>query len=69
MTLRHAIDYYMDGHIAIAFCKNCSAEGDKLFDECVGIPFVSPLDNKQKILDQERDLIESRLDEMNQTVK
>lgn len=30
----HVIDYYMDGHVAIAFCKVCSAEGDKLFDDC-----------------------------------
>lgn len=26
----------MDGHTAIPFCKVCSAEGDKLFEPCVG---------------------------------
>lgn len=41
MTKRHTIDYYMDGHIAVAFCKLCSAEGGKLLEEeCQG-PFVS----------------------------
>lgn len=33
---RHVPDYYMDGYIAITFCKVCSAEGDKLLDECPG---------------------------------
>lgn len=36
MTIRHVIDYYMDNHIMIAFCKVCSAEGDKLLEECPG---------------------------------
>lgn len=40
MTTRHVTDYYMDGHIAIAYCKVCSAEGDKLFEDCQG-PFIS----------------------------
>jgi len=34
MTIRHVIDYYMDGHCMIAFCKVCSAEGDKLIEDC-----------------------------------
>ena len=34
MTKRHVIDYYMDGHVAVAFCKVCSAEGEKLFADC-----------------------------------
>jgi hypothetical protein len=43
MTKRHTVDYYMDGHIAVAFCKICSAEGEKLLgEECKG-PFVSGL--------------------------
>ena len=33
---RHVPDYYMDGHIAIPFCKVCSAEGDELLEECAG---------------------------------
>ena len=37
MTLRcHVTDFYMDGHIAISYCKVCSVEGDKLFEECKG---------------------------------
>ena len=36
MTKRHVIDFYMDGHVAVSFCKVCSAEGDKLFEECGG---------------------------------
>lgn len=36
MTKRHVIDYYMDGHSAISFCKVCSAEGLKLFEDCPG---------------------------------
>jgi hypothetical protein len=37
MTLRcHVTDFYMDGHIAISYCKVCSVEGDRLFEECKG---------------------------------
>lgn len=36
MTLRHVIDYYMDGHKAISFCKICSKEELALLDECTG---------------------------------
>lgn len=36
MTIRHVIDYYMDGHSMVSFCKVCSAEGDKLLEECPG---------------------------------
>lgn len=32
----HVIDYYMDGYQPVSFCKVCSAEGDKLFDDCSG---------------------------------
>ena len=43
MILQHTVDYYMDGHIAVAFCRVCSAEGDRLLgEECRG-PFVSGL--------------------------
>lgn len=34
MTKRHVIDYYVDNHTMVAFCKVCSAEGLKLFEEC-----------------------------------
>ena len=36
MTKQHTFDYYMDGHIAVQFCKVCSAEGLKLIEECFG---------------------------------
>lgn len=36
MTLRHVIDFYMDGHIAVSFCKVCSKEGQELLQECTG---------------------------------
>jgi hypothetical protein len=42
MTIRHVIDYYMDGHGMIAFCKVCSAEGDRLMEECPG-KFLDPV--------------------------
>lgn len=32
---RHVIDYYLDNHVAVAFCKICSAEGEKLFEDCL----------------------------------
>lgn len=44
MTHRlHVIDYYMDGYQPVSFCKVCSAEGDKLFEECPG-KYEKPLD-------------------------
>lgn len=36
MTLRHVIDYYMDGYKAIAFCKVCSKEDQQLLEPCTG---------------------------------
>jgi hypothetical protein len=42
MKKRHTIDYYMDNHVAIAFCKICSYEGDKLLEDCPG-PYQSGL--------------------------
>ena len=36
MTLRHVTDFYMDGHIAVSYCKVCSAEGLRLFEVCSG---------------------------------
>lgn len=41
MTLRHVIDFYMDGHTAISFCKVCSKEGQELLEECAG-PIDTP---------------------------
>jgi hypothetical protein len=34
MTKRHILTTYLDGHIEIAYCKVCSAEGAKLFESC-----------------------------------
>ena len=36
MKIRHTIDFYMDSYVPIAFCKICSAEGQKLIDTCSG---------------------------------
>lgn len=30
----HVIDFYQDGFATIPFCKNCSAEGERLHDPC-----------------------------------
>lgn len=45
MTKRHVIDYYMDGHVTVAFCKVCSAEGEKLLEDCPQ-KIEKPLDEK-----------------------
>ncbi len=42
MTRRHVIDFYLDNHVAVSFCKVCSAEGDRLFDACSG-PITEPI--------------------------
>lgn len=34
--MRHVIDFYLDGHIAVRFCKVCSKEGDELEKPCSG---------------------------------
>lgn len=36
MTRLHVLDFYMDGYQAVSFCKVCSAEGDKLIEDCQG---------------------------------
>ncbi len=57
---RHTIDYYMDGFKVIAFCKACSAEGEKLFEGCQGKPDLpKQLDTRQKDLDNQRDYLDS----------
>lgn len=50
MTKQHVIDYYMDGHVAVAFCKVCSAEGKKLLEDCEG-KFVCSV---EKSLDEKK---------------
>ena len=54
MTKSHTIDYYMDGHIAIAYCKICSAEGEKLIEACSGLIC-------EKISEEEADFAKSLL--------
>lgn len=34
MTKQHVIGHYLDGRVQVAFCKVCSAEGDKLLEDC-----------------------------------
>jgi hypothetical protein len=34
MTKSHDLGYYEDGRISVAYCKRCSAEGDKLLEDC-----------------------------------
>ncbi len=34
MTKRHVIDYYMDGHLMVSFCKLCSKEEGALMEPC-----------------------------------
>jgi hypothetical protein len=54
MTKHHVTDYYMDGHVAVAFCKVCSAECEKLLEDCPGKIICS---------------VEKSLDEKKQTAK
>jgi hypothetical protein len=51
----------MDGYNMVAFCKICSAEGDKLKEDCSGQIRAAPVKITQKILDDERDFVESLL--------
>jgi len=34
MTKQHDVAYYKDGHVSVAYCKRCSAEGLKLLEDC-----------------------------------
>lgn len=47
MKKRHVIDYYIDNHVAVAFCKICSAEGQKLLEDCHG-KIENTLDEKKQ---------------------
>lgn len=52
---QHELDHYFDGRVSVAYCKVCSAEGDKLLEDCPQ-KISSPLDK-------------SHLTEKNQTTK
>jgi len=50
----HILDYYMDGHTAVSFCKVCSAEGLELLDACsqkiiIHDPNFDLTDNKKRL--------------------
>jgi hypothetical protein len=54
MITRHTIDYYMDGHSAVPFCKVCSAEGLALSEDCpqkiiIHDPKWDLTDNKKRL--------------------
>ena len=34
MTKQHDISHYLDGRVQVAYCKVCSAEGEKLLEDC-----------------------------------
>jgi len=61
--IKHVLDYYMDGHRPTEYCKICSAEGLQLLDPCSKeTPAPNLPDNKQKILDDYRDWLDSNYD-------
>jgi len=55
MTKQHVIAYYPDGHVQVAYCKKCSAEGQKLLEDC-----------PQKVLPINEDFFDLLLDEKKQ---
>lgn len=57
--LRHRLATYKDGYKDISFCEICSAEGEKLFSECVGIE-DDPLKEKIKNIWKEVDKLKLR---------
>lgn len=60
MTQRHVIDYYLDGHRMISFCKLCSKEERELLEPCVPLKTAAEIKNEefdrkyQKALDDSR---------------
>lgn len=46
MTKQHDIGYYLDGRVLVAYCKQCSAEGEKLLEDCPQ-KIELPLDEKK----------------------
>lgn len=47
----HSIDYYLEGHVKVAFCKKCSAEGEKLLEPC---PQKISLPDDKNTLDEKK---------------
>ena len=59
----HKLDTYSDGYQKVPYCTVCSAEGVKLLDECGQVPIVKlPASHVQKIIDDERDELDSNYD-------
>jgi len=46
MTKQHELAYYNDGHVKVAYCRKCSAEGLKLLEDCPQ-KIEKPLDEKK----------------------
>ena len=46
MTRLHDVAYYLDGHVQVAYCRKCSAEGEKLLEDCPQ-KIEKPLDEKK----------------------
>lgn len=55
MTKQHDLGSYQDGRVSVAYCKLCSAEGEKLSEDC-----------PQKIL-LNQNIFKNTLDEKKQT--
>jgi hypothetical protein len=46
MTKQHDLAHYKDGYVQVAYCKRCSAEGQKLLEDCPQ-KIENPLDEKK----------------------
>lgn len=57
MTKSHDLGYYSDGRVSVVYCKCCSAEGDKLLEDC-----------PQKVFSEQNNF-KNTLDEKKQTAK
>lgn len=55
----HQLATYSDGFVLVYYCSVCSAEGDKLLNKCgQKVPSLTPLDTRQKDLDNRRDWLD-----------
>jgi len=57
---QHQLDIYKDGYQSIPFCKICSAEGDRLSLECVGMMEIDPLEENIKNIWKDIDKLKLR---------
>lgn len=52
MTRLHKLGHYKDGFVLVEYCRVCSAEGEKLREDCPGNfpdPVKKSLDEKKPI--------------------